>query len=254
MFAERFMRDGCLVVARLFEPALIDAVREEVERQQGAIEAARPADHLKVGHLRLQVPVDLKGPLLDPALYAHPMLLAMLKAILAQGPVIDNVSCVIALPGAKDQRLHRDHPDLFGDELELPPFAITVAVPLVDLTEETGTTQLYPGTQRATRGADGKPVHLPEPVTPLIGRGTCMLFDYRLWHRGTANRSADKRPILYLIYTRPWFTDDRNFTQHAAISLDRESLARIPREHRPMFQRAARKGRLDMTTKEFLGE
>ena len=145
-----------------------------------------------------------------------------------------------------------NHPDLFDADPELPPFAITVAVPLIDLTEETGTTRLYPGTQRAERGEDGKPTHLPEPVTPLIARGGCMLVDYRLWHRGTANRSQVVRPILYLIYARPWFTDFRNFKRHAAISLDRQSLARIPREHRPLFQRAAGKGRLDMTVKELL--
>ena len=49
MFAERFMRDGCLVIDRLFEPTLIDAVREEIVRQHGAIDPERPPEHLKVG-------------------------------------------------------------------------------------------------------------------------------------------------------------------------------------------------------------
>jgi ectoine hydroxylase-related dioxygenase (phytanoyl-CoA dioxygenase family) len=252
MFAERFTRDGCLVVDRLFDPMLIDAVRAEVERQHGDIDPGRPPEHLEVGHMRLQVPIDLKGPLLDPAVYAHPLLMTMLRPLLGDGLVIDNITCVIAFPGAEEQHLHRDHPDLFDQVLDLPPYAITVAVPLIDLSEETGTTRLYPGSMDAMRGADGKPTQLPEPVTPLIARGGCMLVDYRLWHRGTANRSRVKRPILYLIYTRPWFTDFRNFKRHAAIALDRESLRHIPREHRPLFQRAAGKGRLDMTVKEFL--
>ena len=80
-----------------------------------------------------------------------------------------------------------------------------------------------------------------------------MLIDYRLWHRGTANCSAAMRPILYVIYARPWFTDFRNFKRHAAICSTVKLLSRIPRDHRPLFLRAARKGGLDMTVEDFLG-
>src|SRR4029453_14209619 len=252
MFAERFLRDGYLVVDRLFDPALIDAVREEFERQHPSIDPDRPPEHLKVGHRRLQVPIQLTGALLDPRPLENPLLVGFLKPLLGDGMVIDSVICVVALPGAEEQRVHRDNPDLFDQAIQLPPFAITVAVPLIDLTEETGTTQLFPGTHRAVLAEDGTPVDLPEAERPYVARGGCMLFDYHLWHQGTPNRSAASRPILYMTFTRPWFTDQHNMRRHAALSLDREALRQIPGEHRRLFQRGAARGRLDMTVEDFL--
>ena len=41
--------------------------------------------------------------------------------------------------------------------------------------------------------------------------GDALLFDYRLFHHGGANRSAAVRPILYLVYARSWFEDTHNF-------------------------------------------
>ena len=43
--------------------------------------------------------------------------------------------------------------------------------------------------------------------------GSAVLFDYRLHHRGLANRSTsgESRPLLYLTFGRSWFTDAENF-------------------------------------------
>ena len=252
MFAERFARDGCLVIDRLFDRALIERVHEEYARQYGEIDAANPPLHMNVGAGRLHLPVTFRGPLLDPALYAHPILTALLECILDAQFVIDNVSVVTALPGAPDQRYHRDHPSLFGlgrgFDASLPCYAVTLAVPLIDLDRETGTTQLFPG----TIGADGDESggDFGPGVLPLVPRGGCFLMDYRLWHRGLANRSSGPRPILYIVYTRQWFTDVVNFKKHARLVMDRQNLERVPVDHRPLFRRAAGKGLVDATIKE----
>jgi hypothetical protein len=83
MFAERFARDGCLIIDRLFDPALIERVFEEYHRQYGDIDPADPPLHLKAGDRRLQLPISLRGPFLDPGLYAHPLLLKILGEISA---------------------------------------------------------------------------------------------------------------------------------------------------------------------------
>jgi hypothetical protein len=40
-----------------------------------------------------------------------------------------------------------------------------------------------------------------------------VLYDHRLVHRGTPNASAEgtKRPMLYLMYSKPWFREVQNF-------------------------------------------
>ena len=40
-----------------------------------------------------------------------------------------------------------------------------------------------------------------------IDAGDAIIFDSRTQHAGGANRSAAARPILYLVFARPWFDE-----------------------------------------------
>jgi len=253
-FAARFAERGHLAIDRLFEPALIAAIHDEYRRQFGDLDVDRLPPHLEVGDRRVQMPIELSGPLLDPMLTANPLLLRMVETILDLDPLIDSFTCVTAFPGAKDQRVHADHPQLFPSEpgaAALPCFALTVAVPLIDLTPETGSTRVFPGTHLRWP----EPGTKPGPGEGEIGyarRGGCYFMDYRLWHHGTANRSEEPRPVLYIIYARPWFTDLKNFSTHARLRLSREDALAMPLRQRRLFRRIAAKGELDMTEAELL--
>jgi len=83
----------------------------------------------------------------------------------------------------------------------LPATAITVGIPLLEMNEVHGTTALWPGSHR-----DGGRLK-EESINPIVREGSCMLWDFRLWHAGTPNRSALPRPLLYLTYCRPWFLE-----------------------------------------------
>jgi hypothetical protein len=251
MFAERFARDGCLVIDKLFDPALIDSIFEEYHRQYGDIDPANRPLHLKAGDRRLQLPITLRGALLDPGLYGHPLLLKILGEIFGSLFLIDNVTVVTALAGADHQPFHRDQPDLFplGREYDasLPCYAVIVAIPLIDLDEQTGTTQIFPGTMGDSHE---DPDALGEGVMPFTKRGGCYLLDYRVQHRGFANRSDRDRPVLYITYSREWFTDTINYRKHARLEVDPAEFETIPLEHRPLFRRAAGKGLLDATIED----
>lgn len=52
-----------------------------------------------------------------------------------------------------------------------------------------------------------------------MAAGSAVLFDYRTFHAGGANRSEERRPILYRVYGRPWFEDDFNFPSVEEASL-----------------------------------
>ena len=247
-FAERFAAEGWLKVAGLFDRAFIDEIREESERQLDSLTRLQEGHraYINVGDKRMMLPIRLTGVLANPKLYANPLLLAMLRELLGPDFLIDNLTCVVALAGAKEQRAHEDHPDLFPEvarlRCDLPPYAVTVAIPLVDLTEETGTTRIFAGSNRlATEQSE---------VLPYIRRGDCYLMDYRTEHRGTANLSAVNRPILFIIYTRYWFTDIRNFRRQARINIDAEEVRRIPAELHFLFRRLAGKGMLNLSQKE----
>ena len=247
-FAERFKAEGWLQVDGIFPLALIDELRDEFERQFTSLAARedQEREYLRVGDERVMLSVALKGPFLDPRLYAQPVLLKILRHFLAEDLLIDSLTCVVALPGAGEQHAHRDHGELFHDDPDLngqlPPYAVTVAVPLIDLSPETGTTKLLPGTHRGEQ--------ILEPALPYLARGSCFLMDYRIEHYGTANHSAARRPVLYCVFARPWFTDIRNFRRQPRINIDRADLQRIPAEHWPLFRRVAAKGAIDLAEKE----
>jgi hypothetical protein len=252
-FAGTFAERGFLAIDRLLDPSLIGAVHDEYQGQFGGLEQRDLPPHLKVGDGRIQVPIEIKGRLLDPMLTAHPLLLTMVEAIVGADPLIDSLTCVTAFPGAAEQPLHRDHPPLFPGETESsePCFALTVAVPLIDLTPETGTTSVFPRTHRLADAPDPN----DRPAGGEAGypaRGGCYFMDYRLWHQGTANRSAKPRPVLYIIYTRPWFTDLINFDKHARLRLSEPDALAMPARQRRLFRRAAAKGALDLTMLELL--
>jgi ectoine hydroxylase-related dioxygenase (phytanoyl-CoA dioxygenase family) len=49
------------------------------------------------------------------------------------------------------------------------------------------------------------------PVVPQPKRGSALLFDYRVLHRGLANQSDRRRPVLVLTFAKSWFRDNLNF-------------------------------------------
>ena len=257
-FVETYAERGCLVIDRLFDPALIDRVRAEYEAQYSDFDPANLPLHMNVGDRRLHLPIRLTGPLLDPAFFAHPILTRILATLLGPEFLIDNVNCVVALSDAAEQRVHIDHSSLFPELRALadtmPAYAVTVAIPLIDLDSATGTTKLFPGSQSAAHDTHDNPPEFDEEICPFVKRGGCFLIDYRLWHRGMANRSGVDRPILYIVYTREWFTDVRNFKKHARLVVDAADLDAIPDEHRPLFRRLAAKGLHDLSIKQVLGQ
>jgi ectoine hydroxylase-related dioxygenase (phytanoyl-CoA dioxygenase family) len=96
-----------------------------------------------------------------------------------------------------------------------------------------GTTALYLGSHRdRSRATSGK------GTEPIVREGSCMLWDYRLVHGGTPNRSAHPRPLLYFVYCRPWYVDQHNFKQQPPLRISARSLPRLSEKHRRLLVRA----------------
>ena len=129
-------------------------------------------------------------------------------------------SAIVSVPGAGQQALHSDNGHLFGLEGTQVPEAhcVTLIVPLVDVNDENGPTDFWPGTHRADKAKalmDDTEVHIVprDRAAEMAGaKGDAIVFDTRTVHRGGANRGTERRPILYLAFARPWYTErQRNF-------------------------------------------
>ena len=236
----KFRASGYLEIPDVFDPSLVlDMQRAFLADQGGRTNEAMVQDsRLKeVGPGRFLSCLEMKPPFSTPTLYANPFLLRFMARVLGPEFKLDSFNCVCAYAGAPDQRRHRDHPALFSKEnADSDCFAVQVSIPLIDLSPAVGTTAMLPGSHLLPVAADlaGHDIELPFPRM-----GSCCVMDYRLSHHGTGNSSDRDRPILYLLYTRPWFVDMMNFRPEPAIRIRPETLAKVPTEHLPLFDRVA---------------
>lgn len=235
--ATRSMRaDGTLILEDIVDPALIREAREVfLRRYNRYLGGQEHHDAVQVGKRRLQITVDLEPPFERRELIANPLLLSFLKAAFEDDVVLGAYGVVCSLPAAPSQHVHRDGGVLFRQAALnrlLPTVAVTVAIPLLEMNEIHGTTALWPGSHRDDPLASTETAH-----EPVVREGSCAIWDYRLRHGGTANRSVVPRPLLYMTYCRTWFMDHSNYEQQTPVRAPRGFLADLPEDLRPLLAR-----------------
>jgi ectoine hydroxylase-related dioxygenase (phytanoyl-CoA dioxygenase family) len=117
----------------------------------------------------------------------------------------------------------------------LPVYAVNVAVPLIDVDRRTGPTGVWLGTHRLAQGTS---VENETMTVCELQRGDCMLLDYRTLHAGLPNASRQARPIVYMVYTRPWFFDQGNHVGRIPLDMPLERYSELPESVRALLIRA----------------
>lgn len=148
----------------------------------------------------------------------------MTSSVLGPRPRLSFVSGNTAVPPSpgiepQSQPVHSDadfnHPQ--------SPFALVINVPLVEMSVENGSTEVWLGTHlnsslQSQEGAHGerasgriKQALLEErrserpPSQPPIKKGSIIIRDLRLWHAGKPNFTDNTRVMLAMIHFAPWF-------------------------------------------------
>lgn len=185
---------------------------------------------------RYIVSIPFEPPFNAEDLYANPILLSLMRAFLGEDCILGGLGAIVSLPGAPEQHIHSDFEPLFREQPFLggvhAPYAITVAIPLVDIDPVNGPTKIWSGTHRAIEIDKAKIDELYERHLLFGSKGCCYFWDYRTYHAGGSNHSDTLRPLLYLSYTRHWFRDLKNPDK---VILDNQ---KIPKEHRVLFPQA----------------
>jgi len=119
------------------------------------------------------------------------------------------VGCVTSLPSAPEQHFHAD-----GRERGI----VNVFVPLVDVPASMGPTHFRRGSHTWDHdspyltGDQRRIQERAEDVVPELSRGSVLMYDYRVFHRGGSNLSGDRmRPVAYVMYARDGTEDTWNF-------------------------------------------
>lgn len=156
----------------------------------------------------------------------HPDVVALLEKILGSLEEIDfDFSVVYSRPGAEYQGWHADGQHVNGakdagwskngwkSDLAFA-YAVCLFIPLIDLNEEVGYTQFWPGTHRYRDlvgfGKVGEIVG--STYNGICNAGDAIWYDYRCLHRGMPNYSSDiLRPVVQIIFKKKWYVEKRNY-------------------------------------------
>ena len=206
---ECLARHGYAILDHVIAESTIHALRAEFYRTYSHyLSDEEAADTTQIGERRYMAPLAFSGGFADPAVFANPYVISVIREALEADAILEAYGAIVALRGAAAQHFHRDSPLLFNSAISaiLPAYAVRFALPLIDMSELRGTTAIWPGSHRWT---DLKTDLAPEyPVVPV---GSCLLWDFRLCHRGSENRSTEHRPMVHATYARRWYHDPVNF-------------------------------------------
>jgi hypothetical protein len=241
-----FREHGCVLLRGMFPPAVIEAMHREYVARFGTLdmvamgaEADRPGPNrfFAVGGARCDITLPMTGAFGQPDVFANPRLLGFLGPLLGNDFHLTNFTAVVSHPGAPIQHIHRDHGHLFPEPAvgpDLPVYAVNAAVPLIDVDARTGPTGVWLGSHRWPHAS----AQIEAMTVAPLQRGDCMLLDYRTLHAGLPNASRQMRPIVYMVYARPWFFDNANHVSRIPLDMPIEHYSKLPASLRPLLTRA----------------
>ncbi len=97
-----------------------------------------------------------------------------------------------------------------------PAHGVILNLPLVDMDDGNGATEVWLGSHRDTRMHEGGPSEVPAdllehrrqtdpPVRACAQAGSILVRDVRLWHAGMPNPSASPRPMVAMAHWCSWY-------------------------------------------------
>jgi len=156
---------------------------------------------------------------------------ALLEEVLGSVEGLDfDLSVVYSRPGAEYQGWHADGQHISGAmdagwsrngwKFDLASaYAVCLFIPLIDLNEEVGYTQFWPGTHRY-RGlvGFGKVGEIAgSTYNGICNAGDAIWYDYRCLHRGMPNFSTVLRPVVQIIFKKSWYMEKRNYGTESVV-------------------------------------
>ncbi|KAF3003727.1 hypothetical protein E8E13_009338 [Curvularia kusanoi] len=216
-------RDGLVVLEDVIDHAVLDRLNEKMVKDAYELQGRKDSPYnYNKGNIQQDPP--LTTSCFDDSIYINPIVTQVTSTTLGPCPSLRFVSGNTALPPTAEsppasQPTHTDadfdHPTI--------PFALVINVPLVTMTPENGSTEIWLGTHRTTSIADQEGEHgdrasgcirkdLLEkrrkergPSQPVVKKGSVVVRDLRLWHGGKPNLGDVPRVMLAMIHFAPWY-------------------------------------------------
>jgi len=204
--------DGLVVINDVVDHDQLDQLREQMDKDAQLLYDAKQwsgAGGLP-GHLMLGPPPF--APFVFRDIVANPFAIQVSQAILGDsffnGFYCGNTNC----PGSQTQPLHRDSGHLWPDlEAAHPAASLVVNIAPQDVNEENGSIELWPGSHldpSAGSVIDAETEEARRVVNPPVRgntkKGSLLIRDMRVWHRGVPNRADRPRHMIAMIHNIGW--------------------------------------------------
>ncbi|OTB01130.1 hypothetical protein M426DRAFT_266632 [Hypoxylon sp. CI-4A] len=218
-------RDGLVVVENVISHDALDHLNKKMVEDARALQDRGEDGPFNYNTGNLQQDAPPVAEYFNPTIFTNPIATQVTTAVLGPQPkwtFCSANSAMPPLPGGEPARqpVHSDadfqHPD--------HPFALVVNVPLVTMTPENGSTEVWLGTHKHETGIAGQEGAHGErasgriresllsqrqetspPSQPVIRKGSVVIRDLRLWHAGMPNLSNEVRVMLAMIHFAPWY-------------------------------------------------
>ncbi len=213
---EAILIDGYVVLENIIKHEHLDILKERMDADsQKLIKAGKwgGAGMLK-GHLQQGPPPF--APYIFSDIVANPYVIQVTKELLGEGVYNNFYNGNTNCPGSGIQPLHRDSDHLWqNQEIAHPTAEVVVNISPQDTSEENGSVELWPGSHLDVSGRhidDDHETERRETVPPIRGnakKGSALIRDMRLWHRGVPNLSDKPRHMIAMIHRIRWMRSGR---------------------------------------------
>ena len=208
--------DGYVVLENVIDPEHLDILHERMDADSQILINADKwggAGRLK-GHLQQGPPPF--APYIFKDIVANPCIVQVTKALLGPGLYNNFYNGNTNSPDSTTQPLHRDGVHLWSDqEVAHPTAEVVVNISPQDTCEENGSVELWPGSHLDVSGKrideedEEKRREICPPIRGNAKKGSTLIRDMRLWHRGVPNLSDKPRHMIAMIHRASWLKSNR---------------------------------------------
>jgi ectoine hydroxylase-related dioxygenase (phytanoyl-CoA dioxygenase family) len=220
-YAKILQKEGVLRLDNVLSPNTADALREylynlrqqsEKDVAEGKVQPIERFANVLLKHNRCDLTIPLgTDPIVTTALnesLRKSPVGGIISSILGDDAILHEFSCLMSDVGSQRQVIHPDTPFIDGKG----PVLYTCFIALQDVTLDMGPTTWLPRTHTKEAHAAFKDVYCKDElvktqpaVLGLLPKGSCGIFDSRLLHCGTANRSNEgkSRALFYFSFKNP---------------------------------------------------
>jgi hypothetical protein len=238
--------DGFVIFDSVLDESLVERLRkallERIDEYVMTVMDGRP-------QTRYHLPLRLIDPFIDDMVIRNQLVMPTLVETLGDDMAISYFGSDTAGPGSTYQDVHADGRPLFPElPLNLAPYGVVVNFPLVNFHEENGPIEIWPNSSHHLAGIHPQVGSAITSGTPVVApAGSLVMRDLRLWHRGTPNRTRQLRPMIAVVYSRPWYRFGPSEVGYPEPRILRDDYEHWPPEVRTLFRFATRDGSVDLS-------